>query len=330
MDQKENALRIIHFDQPGWVMDKPPSFMVTYQGSDHEGYEGIGDEHPSGSRWKDIWGVVWHKVMDGVMGFPDVNPLSEPNLLKNYSWPDPNDPRVYKRIYSSSLEIPDESLFITGSHRDTLWEKAYMLVGMENLMVYFFTEPEFVKEVLHKIMDFQLGIAEHYLAIGVEMVKLSDDLGTQTGPLLSPKIVNEFLYPEYQRLFTLYKDRGVLINFHSCGNVFLILEPLIQLGADILNPVQASANDLQKLREITQGRLALQGGVNSNVVLDGPAEEIFATVKSRIYTLGKDGGYFCCQDQAFPYPQEHLKALSTAIALYGRYPLPQEFSIRDG
>lgn len=321
MNQKENALRIIHFDHPEYVMVRPPMHMISYQGSDHEGYEGIGDEHPAGSRWIDIWGVGWYKELDGMMGLPEVCPLSEPGNLKNYRWPDPNDERICSRIYKQRAEYQGSNLFITASQRDTLWEKAYMLVGMRKLMGYFYTEPEFVKEVLHRIMDFQIAMAEHYLKNSVEMVKMSDDLGTQTGPLLGPKIVNKFLVPEYKRIFKVYKEKHVLINFHSCGNVLSILEMLMELGADILNPVQASANDLVTVHQITQGRLALQGAVSSKTILDGSKQEISDEVKERINLLGTEGGYFCCPDQTMPYPQKNLDHLRNAVDQYGKYPL---------
>jgi len=327
MDQKENALRIIRFNQPKYVMVRPPMHMISYQGSDHEGYEGVGDEHPAESRWVDIWGVGWYKELDGMMGLPEVNPLSEPGNLKDYIWPDPNDERICSRIYKQRAEYKDRSCFITGSQRDTLWEKAYMLVGMRKLMGYFYTEPEFVKDVLHRIMDFQLAIAEHYFNNGVEMVKMSDDLGSQTGPLLGPKIVNRFLIPEYQRLFKRYKEKRVLINFHSCGNILSILEPLMELGADILNPIQASANDLYKVRQITQGRLTLLGGVSSKTVLEGCEKDICEEVKERINLLGQKGGYFCCPDQTMPYPQENLDYLAAAVERYGKYPLEYPFDL---
>jgi len=96
---------------------------------------------------------------------------------------------------------------------------------------------------------------------------------------------------------------------------------LLELGADILNPVQASANDLVKIRQITQGKLALQGGVNSKTVLEGSIQEITDEVRTRIYQLGQEGGYFCCPDQTMPYPQENLDALTSAVNQYGRYPL---------
>ena len=123
------------------------------------------------------------------MGFPRGNPLDEPAKLRTYRWPDPDDERIYSKIQRLKSEFTGGDVFLAGSHRDTLWEKTYMLVGMERAMEYFFTEPEFMREVFHRIMDFHLGIAKHYLAAGVETVGLSDDMGTQQGPLLGPELV---------------------------------------------------------------------------------------------------------------------------------------------
>ena len=224
-------------------------------------------------------------------------------------------------IYRLAAEPHDEDCFLAGSHRDTLWEKSYMLVGMENMMVYFHTEPAFVREVLHRIMDFQLGIAGHYLKLGVELVHFTDDLGTQKGPLLGPRIVAEFLVPEYERLFHLYRVKNVLVDFHSCGNIESVLETLMRLGVDILNPLQATANDLAKVRAATRGRMALRGGVSSATIMEGPVDRIAAEVRERIWQLGQQGGYFCGPDQGLPYPQAHLDALSEAVDRFGRYPL---------
>lgn len=318
---RENARRIIHFDDPVYIMSRPPVYEVAYVGANHENFAGSGHDVPVGTRWVDIWGTEWHKSHTGVMGFPKGYPLAEIDALESYHWPDPYDPRICQQIYDLAAAFPGDDRFLGGSHRDTLWEKSYMLVGMENMMVSFLTEPEFARAVLRHIMDFQLGIAQHYAAVGVEIVNLSDDLGTQRGPLLGPSIVEAFLLPEYARLIEFYKKRGVLINFHSCGNVASIIDMLIILGVDILNPVQATANDLDALRACTQNRMALQGGINSAILMGGPPARIHAEVGERIGQLGRDGGYFCCQDQELPYPAEHLDALRAAVAEYGRYPV---------
>jgi uroporphyrinogen decarboxylase len=322
MDAKENALRIIRFDHPETVASWPPIHMIRYLGCNHEAFDGSGgDDAPLGSRWVDVWGTEWHKEQEGVMGFPRGNPLDAPGKLSSYRWPDPQDERLVAMIYERAKAFPGGDRMLTGFHRDTLWEKAYMLVGMENMMAYFHTEPGFCREVLHRIMDFQIGMARHYLSLGVELVMMGDDLGTQVGALLGPRVVDEFLRPEYERLFALYRERGILIHFHSCGNLDSVLDMFLELGVNVLNPLQASANDLQEVRRRTQGRMALQGGVSSALVMEGPVERIVADVRRKLWLLGRHGGYFCMQDQGLPFPQQHLDALSRAIATYGRYPL---------
>ena len=322
MTDRENALRIMRFDQPERVTAGCPTHGLAYLGCNHEGYESGGHHLPVGSTWTDIWGTVWHREHDGVMGFPRGHPLADlPRRLPSYRWPDPDDERICGRLGERAAGWNPSATFLCGSHRDTLWEKSYMLVGMEELMCLFFTHPQAVRDLLHGIMDFQLGIARHYLRLGVEMVTMGDDLGTQSGLLLSPELIREFLVPEYQRLFGFYEQHDVLVSFHSCGHVEPVLDVFMDLGVDVLNPVQATANDLQTVRERTQGRMALQGGISSGLIMRGPMDAVRREVGRRIRQLGTEGGYFCGPDQGMPYPEEHIGALHEAVRDFGRYPL---------
>ena len=322
MNAKENALRIIRFDQPERVVSSCPTHRIAYRGANHEGYTAGGHHLPVGSRWQDIWGTGWHLEHAGVMGFPREHPLADlVHALSDYRWPDPDDERICGWIYEQAEGWEREEVFLHGSHRDTLWEKSYMLVGMQDLMCFFYSEPDAVRDLLHRIMDFQLGIARHYLAVGAEMVRMGDDLGTQKGLLLSPAILDEFLVPEYRRLFDFYKQHGILVNFHSCGHISPILEMFMDLGVDILNPAQVTANDLDELRRRTQGRMALQGGVRSATIVAGPVEAIRDEVAQRLWQLGREGGYFCGPDQGMPWPEAHIQALHDAVDELGRYPL---------
>jgi len=326
MDAKANALRIIRFDRPERITSGPPTFALAYFGCDHEPFEGVGPAGPVGSVWTTVWGCVMRKEQEGVMGFPQFHPLARIEDLRTYDWPDPDDERLSGPIHERAAAFDGRDAFLAGRHRETLWEKAYMLVGMQNIMTYFFTEPAYVREVLRRIMDFNLGIARHYLDAGIEFAELGDDLGTQIGPLLGPDIVAEFLVPEYRRLFELYRGRGVLIGFHSCGRIDSVLETFLDLGVDVLNPIQATANDLDKVRAVTAGRMALAGGVSSATVFAGPPEKIAAEARRRMWQLGRDGGYFCGPDQGLPFPAAHVDALRQTVAEYGRYPLtpPQQ------
>ena len=321
MNPKQNALEIIQFGEPEWIMMGAPCHWIAYHGCNHEGYFGGGHHLPVGSSWTDIWGTVWCRKHEGVMGFPVGNPLAYIiEGLQTFHWPDPDDERLCSLIYEQAASWDREKNFLIGSHRDTLWEKSYMLVGMENMMCFFLYEPQAVRELLHHIMDFQLGIARHYLSVGVEMVQLGDDLGTQNRLLLSPRIIHEYLVPEYHRLFDLYRQNNVIINFHSCGHITPLLEVFIELGVNILNPVQATANDLDEVRRITQNKMALQGGVRSSTIVSGPLEAIREEAIERMWQLGHAGGYFCCPDQGMPWPEEHYRALEQAVEQYGKYP----------
>jgi uroporphyrinogen decarboxylase len=325
MNAKENALRIMTFDHPEKVVSGCPTCDIGYLGCNHEGYAGGGPDLPVGSVWRDIWDVEWHKEQAGVMGFPKGHPLSDPVAdLAKYAWPNPDDERIVGHLYDEARSWHREEAFLKGSHRDTLWEKCYMLMGMENAMCCFYAEPQAMRDTLRGIMDFQMGIARHYLKAGVEMVGMTDDLGTQIGLLLSPDIIREFLLPEYRRLFSLYKARGVRVSFHSCGHIEPILDLFMELGVDTLNPVQATANCLESVRLKTAGRMALQGGIPSGLIMSGPVDAIRAEVRRRIPQLGREGGYFCAPDQSMPWPEPHIVALREAVEEFGTYPIPIE------
>jgi uroporphyrinogen decarboxylase len=325
MNARQNALEIIRFGRPERIVCGLPSHGLGYLGVNHEGYVGGGHHLPVGSVWTDVWGTTWKRELDGVMGFPQAHPLADfPAALRIYAWPDPDDERICGPIYEQAKGHDPAEAFLVGSHRETLWEKSYMLVGMETLMVAFHAEPNAVRELLHRIMDFDLAIARHYAAAGADAAGMGDDLGTQLGLLLSPAIIRGFLVPEYRRLFEFYRQRQAVITFHSCGNITCLAELFIDLGVNVLNPVQATANDLDELRRVTQGRMALAGGVRSDVIVAGPIPAIRREVARRLLQLGRHGGYFCDADQGMPWPADHIQAVHAAVQELGAYPLDEQ------
>lgn len=321
MDPKENTGRIIRFDSPERIITGIPSHSISYFGVNHEPFEGPGGhDSPVGTVWQDIWRVTWKKLLGGHMGFAVGHPLAHLKPHK-YRWPDPDDPRLIEPVYEKARDADRQNKFIVGSHRETLWERAYNLVGMDQLMWAFYQAPDEVREILHRIMDFQLGIAKHYMACGIEVAGTGDDLGTQSGLLLSPTQIREFLVPEYCRLHQFYKQRGVIITRHCCGHVEPILDTFMELGVDVLNPIQATANDQQKVRKLTQGRMALAGGVSTRIIMEGPPALIRAQARQCMWVMGREGGYFCGPDQGLPFPEAHIRALHETVEEYGIYPL---------
>jgi uroporphyrinogen decarboxylase len=306
-----------------------PGHDISYFGVNHEPFEGVGGhDSPVGTKWKDIWQVGWHKEMEGVMGYAVGHPLADLNVDK-YDWPDPDDPRltdvIYKKAEEADVEIRDQK-FLSGSHRETLWERAYNLVGMDRIMMAFVDEPNAVKEILHHIMDFQLGIAKHYIEAGIEVAGTGGDLGSQTSLLFSPDILNEFFVAELRRIYDYYSEHNVIISRHCCGHVEPVLETFIELGIDVLNPIQVTANNLENIINVTKGRMSLQGGISTHLIMNGPIEEIKKETHKAMWILGRGGGYFCGPDQGMPFPEDHIEALRDTVNEYGVYPLtpPQE------
>lgn len=322
MTKKENARRILTFDQPERIVTGMPVHNMFYRGCNQESLDGtMGHDSPVGSRWRDVWGVVWEKRQPGIMGFPVEHPIDDVSKVDTYVWPDPEDPRICAQIDQMAHAKTDPDTFLCGNHRNLLLEEAEVLVGMEELMTWFFDEPEALRALFARYMDFQLAIARHYLSLGVEVITCSEDLGTQISTLVSPKMFDTFLAPEYDRLFSLYRAHGVLIEFHSCGHIEPFLERFIDLGIHILNPIQGTANNLETVRRVTQGRIALHGGVRSDILLEGSAEDIERETRACMRILGRDGGYFCDMDQVMDYKPESLQVMRDTIERYGRYPL---------
>ena len=319
MTDKENFYQLVRWGNPEWIPSRIPEYAVHYKGCHHDNFEGQGHHSPVGTVWKDIWGVEWHKDLEGVMGFPRGFPLTNLETLDSFEFPDPDDPKYFSLIFEMKKNYK-EDLILYASHRDTLWERAYMLVGMENMMVYFRTEPDLVKRFFRRITDFQIKMAQHYIEAGCELIGVGDDHGMQSTLLLGKDIIYEFFMPEYQRLFDFYRNynKNIIINFHSCGYIEPILDMFIELGITILNPIQATSNNLENVRKKTQGKITLCGGINSGILMDGNLDEIRALVKSRIEVLGKNGGYICCPDQGMPYKKESLDVMNEAILKYGR------------
>jgi len=130
----------------------------------------------------------------------------------------------------------------------------------------------------------------------------------------------EFLLPEYEYCFENVLGAGKMVQFHSCGCVDAIAGDLASIGITVLDPIQARANDLGKLKAETAGRMALCGGIDTALLARGTAEEVGREVARVMEILKPGGGYVCAPDQAIPgIPEENMSALWETAAEVGRY-----------
>jgi uroporphyrinogen decarboxylase len=319
LSPKENYLRAVRFQDPEYV---PNGRHLPVEGIGYAGVNPEDNRPPGAKNWSDFWGVRHEKTLEGVMPMPVYHPLEDPARWDAYRWPSPDDPARLGPLMEQARGVDRRERALSVSHRSTLFERAWLLVGMENLLMLMAAEPDRADWVFDHIIAFQLGMARHYLALRPDLVALGDDVGTQRAPLISPAHYRRYIQPRYARLIALYRDAGVLITYHTCGHIMPLVADFLALGIDVLNPVQARANgDLVALRRQTQGRMALHGAVDTQYTLTlGSPGEVRAEVRERIRTLGAEGGYICAPDQDIPMPPENVWAFDGAVAEYGRYP----------
>jgi uroporphyrinogen decarboxylase len=311
---KENLLRAIRFDQPEYVprCNEPVWGGIAYAGNFRI------------ECWTDAWGTTWETTRSDMVPFPKGYPLEDLTRIDEFCVPDPH--ALFDADTSLATQvaaIPDrEQKLIFGQQTYFLFERAWALTGMETFMAAFYEHPQELRELLRRITDYNLAIFERYLELGVDGVGFSEDLGTQRALMVSPLQFREFLKPEYARAFAPVKAAGKLVNFHSCGCVQDIVPDLIDVGVDILNPIQARANDLALVKERAQGTLALQGGIDTqHVLMRGTPDKVEAEVKRVLSILAPGGGYIIGPDQGMPFPPENIEALWRAAERWGTYPL---------
>lgn len=314
MTAKENLLRAISYQQPDYV---PRANEGTMVGVAYEGNFRI-------DCWTDAWGTRWETTRDDMVPFPKGNPLPDLRRIDDYVVPDPHalldaDASLPERI----AQIPDrDAKLVFGQQTYFVFERAWALTGLDNFLAGFYEHPDELRELLRRIADYNSAVFEEYVGLGVDGVSFSEDLGTQRALMISPELFREFIKPEYARIFAPLKAAGKLINFHSCGCVQDIVEDLIEVGVDILNPVQARANDLPLMKRKADGRMALMGAIDTqHVLMLGTPDDVEAEAKRVLGVLAPGAGYIIGPDQGMPFPPENIEALWRAAEKWGKYPL---------
>jgi len=201
---------------------------------------------------------------------------------------------------------------IYGSH----FEKAYFSRSIENFLADMAGEPEFARKLLTTIIDKNLVMLENFLAIAeIDGVLLGSDWGSQRGLLMAPDCWEEMIRPGEQREYDLIHSYGKDVWVHSCGNIVDIIPSLVEMGLDVLNPIQPEAMDVRRLKAEHGDRLTFWGGLSTQQTLPfGTPADVKAEARELIATMGRDGGYIfsAAQDIQGDVPVANILALLEA------------------
>jgi uroporphyrinogen decarboxylase len=252
-------------------------------GSDIGFFENIG-----GDCWRDVFGVVWDRSVDKDIGIVKEYPLTDPTLSR-YQFPDPLDHRFFEDIPAKIEKYSDSfRVFELGF---SLYERAWTLRGMENLLMDFYENPEFLHELFAAIADYNIAQVREALKYDIDAVYFGDDWGQQHGLQMGRGLWEEFIQPALKRMYGVVRSAGKFVMIHSCGDVDELFDDLIEIGLNSFNPFQPEVMDVAELLERYRGRLAFHGGLSTQRTLPyGTVEDVRAESR-RLLDLGRDGGY---------------------------------------
>ncbi len=239
-------------------------------------------------RVQDVFGVVWDRSIDKDIGNIENCMLSEPTL-EHYTFPDPLDQRFFVNIPGRIAKYGDRfRIFQIGF---SLYERAWTLRGMQNLLMDFYDHPEFVRELLNSIADYNIAQVKEALKYDIDAVYFGDDWGQQHGLQMGPKLWRKFIYPVLERMYRAVHDGGRYVFIHSCGDVDELFDDLIAVGVNCFNPFQPEVMDVAALLRKYRGRLVFHGGLSTQQTLPSGTIEEVRSETDRLLEMGREGGY---------------------------------------
>lgn len=288
------------------------------------------------SEFTDAWGTRYLSGPGYVhsMGHPlaQINTLDE---LRDYPWPVPDQFPPGASMKEQAIYLSDQtdyavSLRRPGLLRGGLLDQACNLRGTEQFMMDLLLKPDYARaliEILAEIYSGVYALALEQVGAYVQIVEAQDDLGGQDQPLISPKIWRDLIKPCQKHIFDTIRAGAhqAKIIFHSDGNIWALIPDLIEIGVDVLNPVQPTAKlmDSANLKKEFGDRLCFHGAIDVQQVLTKNRKLVNEDVRSRIQALGPGGGYILapCNHIQADVPPENIVAMYETAKKYGHYPL---------
>ncbi len=312
----------------------------------HSDVRGITDLHPAKTRERnlsrdphspfiDSWGSGQKEIEPGEW-FPGIHPLREATTieeLENYpGWPDMKDPSRIAHVKMEAAKLAEQAEYAILATPWLLFplERAFAMQGMDNFLLNLAIYPDFARTLLEKTAALCKDLMEPFLAeLGdnVDIIKIGDDLGTQESLLMSPAMYREILKPIHADYVQFIKARTkAKVLFHTDGDVFPLIPDFIEMGIDILNPIQTSAGkmaDLKQLKSQYGKNILFCGGIDTHRVLPGGTpQEVRQEVKRVIEHLGEGGGYLVASVHTImnDVSPENVLAMVDAVEEFGQYP----------
>lgn len=303
----------------------PPSNWKFKRYEDNENYY-----------FDDEWSMTWRMPKRSPRYFDFYKPpLAKLSLeeIKKFKWPDPDDKERFKGLKEKAevlFKTNNKALIAAHPNGPGIFEEAWWITGLEEFFVNMIFDKKKTNYVLNKITEIYIKIWDNYLdEIGefINVCILSEDLGTQSGPIISHDLFKEMIKPLLKKhIESIKKKTKAKVYLHSCGDVSKFIPDLIDTGVDILNPIQVSASNMSDTAKLKReyGRDLTFWGASCDpqrILSFGSVKEVKEEVKKRINDLAPGGGFVLAPIHNIQggVPPENIVALFETALEFGKY-----------
>lgn len=288
-------------------------------------YAGPNFELSEGATSRTVFGVERHGAG---YGQPINHPLANAAIdeIHNYPWPDPLWMDISK--IKREAEKYNRKYAILGGDWSPFWHDAIDLLGMENLYIKMYSEPEVVEAVFKHMVDYYFCVSQRIFDVAgdaIDIFFIGNDFGSQTGPLLGPELFKRFILPHLERLIDLGHSYSLKVQLHCCGGIAPLIPLLIEASLDALHAVQPSCRgmDLKKLKADFGDKIVFNGAIDSHhVLINGSTEFVREQTNEVLKIMAPGGGYIAgaSHDTILEEtPLQNVLAMFDTISEYGRY-----------
>jgi uroporphyrinogen decarboxylase len=272
--------------------------------------------------FRDRWGVI------RALG-PEANPYPIEAAIKRYEdldeWspPDPTDPTVYGHLPELVAKYKGQKAIVFMG-RDAYFNPAHVR-GVEAFLMDMILNPTFVHELIERCLEYDLEVVRRAIAMGVDVIVFGDDYADKNTSFMSPAHFRQFVLPGLKRAIKNAHDHGAHVIKHTDGNIWSIIDMIVDAGPDGLNPLEPVAGmDLGEVKAKYGDRVALVGNIDCGALLSwGKPEEVREAVRQAIAVAGPGGGYMVSSSNSIhsSVKPENLVAMARAVHEFGEYPL---------
>lgn len=274
----------------------------------------------------DIYGVANEPGSAAAMHMTHMlHPLEKMETLEELeAYPFPEfvlDEEDVSRQLDRNNELIKKDKVLCGNMQCTIWETAWYMRGMEVLMMDMMSEDEMAEFVLDKVTKLSVQRAEYFVRTGAEVLYLGDDVGMQRSVMMSKDLYQTWLKPRLKQVVDAARaiNPDVIIFYHSCGFIEPFIEDLIEVGVDVLNPVQPECMDFREIHEKYGSRISFHGTIGTQTTMPfGTPEEVRAEVFKNLDIAGKKGGLLVSPTHLLEpeVPWENIRAYIQACRDY--------------